>query len=135
MNRLIKHKLFISIIKWIPVVVAAGILFNNTLASFDVDIMLNVVFDYIFGTSLAFIITLYSASITLEFCKWHRIVIIYDAFVLFINYIINNTTILNYVNFKTITIHYVIAGIFVIILSYNHVKATKTNKNNDKTTS
>lgn len=131
MNKLIKHKLFISIIKWIPVVVAAGILISNTLVVFGIDSAINILIDYFLGVSFGFIITIYSASVALEFCNWHRIVIWYDTCVLFLNYLINNDYIIFNGKYDILLIHYVVAGIFIIILTYNHVKVTQTNKDYD----
>lgn len=68
-------KLFIFIIKYIPVIQMAGILFNNIIyILFDADNLCSQI-DIIFGNSYATTILLYICSYVFGFCKWHRLTI------------------------------------------------------------
>lgn len=108
-----KHKVFLLIAKWIPVAVAAGILINNTLAILDVKDVILDLFDITVGSSLAFVIMMYACSYVFNFCYWHKIVITYDLFVLLYILLIRYTNIGECSDGLLLTIHYILAGIFI----------------------
>lgn len=73
-------KLFIFIIKYIPVIQMAGILFNNIIyILFDADNLCSQI-DIIFGNSYTTTILLYICSYVFGFCKWHRLTITANLF-------------------------------------------------------
>ena len=133
-----KHKVFLLIAKWIPVAVAAGILINNTLAMLDVKDVILDLFDITVGSSVAFVIMMYACSYVFNFCYWHKIVITYDLFVLSYILLIRYTNIvitydlfvlsyillIRYTNIGEcsdgllLTIHYILAGIFIALIWY-----------------
>lgn len=113
-----KHKVFLLIAKWIPVAVAAGILINNTLAMLDVKDVILDLFDITVGSSLAFVIMMYTYSYVFNFCHWHKIVITYDLFVLLYILLIRYTNIGECSDGLLLTIHYILAGIFIALIWY-----------------
>lgn len=113
-----KHKVFLLIAKWIPVAVAAGILINNTLAMLDVKDVILDLFDITIGSSLAFVIMMYACSYVFNFCYWHKIVITYDLFVLLYILLIRYTNIGECSDGLLLTIHYILAGIFIALIWY-----------------
>ena len=113
-----KHKVFLLIAKWIPVAVAAGILINNTLAMLDVKDVILDLFDITVGSSLAFVIMMYACSYVFNFCYWHKIVITYDLFVLLYILLIRYTNIGKCSDGLLLTIHYILAGIFIALIWY-----------------
>lgn len=113
-----KHKVFLLIAKWIPVAVAAGILINNTLAMLDVKDVILDLFDITVGSSLAFVIMMYACSYVFNFCYWHKIVITYDLFVLSYILLIRYTNIGECSDGLLLTIHYILAGIFIALIWY-----------------
>lgn len=123
----IRHKIFLIIAKWIPVVIAAGILFNNTLAVLEIENIFTDLLDIICGNSISFIITMFACSYAFKFCLWHKIVIIYDLLVLLLNIVIKyaNATYYDYV--LLLIYHYILAAIFIFII-YHVQKYTKYNE-------
>lgn len=113
-----KHKVFLLIAKWIPVAVAAGILINNTLAILDIKDVILDLFDITIGSSLAFVIMMYACSYVFNFCCWHKIVITYDLFVLLYILLIRYTNIGECSDGLLLTIHYILAGIFIALIWY-----------------
>lgn len=111
-----RHKMFLLFVKWIPVVVAAGILLNNTLATFEIAPIIQDVLDYLFGNSLAFIILLFACSYIFQFCAWHKILILYNLTAIFINIITSYVTFENISDEFLLLIHYCVAGLFIIII-------------------
>lgn len=110
--------MFLLIAKWIPVAVAAGILINNTLAMLDVKDVILDLFDITVGSSLAFVIMMYACSYVFNFCYWHKIVITYDLFVLLYILLIRYTNIGECGDGLLLTIHYILAGIFIALIWY-----------------
>lgn len=113
-----KHKVFLLIAKWIPVAVAAGILINNTLALLNVNDFILDLFDITLGNSFSFVIIMYACSYVFNFCNWHKIVITYDLFVLLYILLIRYTNIGTCSDGLLLTIHYIIAGVFIAIIYY-----------------
>ena len=121
MNRLIKHKLFISIVKWMPVVITMGILFDNIVFIFNLNNNIHSLIDYLFGISLSTMILLYFASITLEFCNWHKSLILYSAYDMFIKFLLNDPNTLT----NIILLINTIIGIIMLFGMYKHNKHLK----------
>lgn len=108
--------MFLLFVKWIPVVVAAGILLNNTLATFEIAPIIQDILDYLFGNSLSFIILLFACSYLFQFCAWHKILILYNLTAIIINIITSYITFENIGDEFLLLIHYCIAGLFIIII-------------------
>lgn len=126
MNKLIKHKVFISIVKWVPVVITMGILFDNLIKIFGFDNLLDSLIDCLFSASLTTIALLYSASIALEFCHWHKALILYSAYDMFIKFLIADLNIIPLTLTNIILSINTIIGITMLFGIYNHSKNLKT---------
>lgn len=124
--KLYTYKLFLILVKWIPVVIAAGILLTNTLAVCNIDLKYLYVLNILFGNSVSYVVFMYAASYIFQFCTWHKIVIVYNLITLIINIIVNNLTVERTGEFIILFIHYTIAIIFVA-LAYYLFKSSKNN--------
>lgn len=122
-------KLFLLLIKYIPIIQMVGMLLNNTLYYFDINTTISITFDFIMGNSFVNTFLIIVCSYMFNFCKWHRIIIIANfinlliaMFDAIIGISINNACLLS--------LYYIIASISIIIITINHI-----NKTNDKYTS
>ena len=120
------YKVFLLLVKWIPVVIAAGILLTNTLAVCNIDLKCLYVLNILFGNSISYIVFMYAASYIFEFCNWHKLVITYNLITLILNSIINIITIERTDEFIVLFIHYTIAIVFIGII-YKSIKSCKNN--------
>lgn len=68
-------KLFVLLIKYMPTIQLVGMLVNNTLYKYDVNLEFDYIGDFLLGNSIANITILYVCSYTFGFCKWHRHII------------------------------------------------------------
>ena len=118
---LIKYKLFLLLAKWIPIVIAIGILFNTTLAYFGVAEWLNDVISFSIGVSVAGVTLMYSCSYAFNFCSWHRAVISYNASIVLLTLIIRYTSIKCGYSLLLL-LYYILAGVFTLIGLYLHNK-------------
>lgn len=67
-------KLFIFLIKYIPVMQMAGILVNNIIYSLYAS-KLSLFVDFIFGNSVTTSLLFYICSYIFRFCAWHKLII------------------------------------------------------------
>ena len=68
-------KLFIFLIKYIPIIQMVGILFSNILYNVFDDDFYSQLLDFTIGNSFITIFLLYICSNLFGFCKWHKLVI------------------------------------------------------------
>ena len=68
-------KLFIFLVKYLPVIQMAGILFNNIMFYFDWFNQTSRFIDFIIGNSYITTILFYICSYMFGFCKWHKLII------------------------------------------------------------
>jgi hypothetical protein len=61
---------------------------------------------------------MYACSYVFNFCYWHKIVITYDLFVLLYILLIRYTNIGECSDGLLLTIHYILAGIFIALIWY-----------------
>lgn len=124
---LTKHKFFLLLAKWIPVVTAIGILINATLVYFNSPDAVNDLMSFTIGVSIAGIALMYSCSYAFNFCTWHRVVISYNASVMLLTFFIRYTSIECGYSLLLL-LYYILAGVFTLIGLYLH------NKKNTNTT-
>lgn len=124
---LTKHKVFLLLAKWIPVVTAIGILINATLVYFNSPDDVNDLMSFTIGVSIAGIALMYSCSYAFNFCTWHRVVISYNASVMLLTFFIRYTSIECGYSLLLL-LYYILAGVFTLIGLYLH------NKKNTNTT-
>lgn len=124
---LTKHKVFLLLAKWIPVVTVIGILINATLVYFNSPDAVNDLMSFTVGVSIAGIALMYSCSYAFNFCTWHRVVISYNASVMLLTFFIRYTSIECGYSLLLL-LYYILAGVFTLIGLYLH------NKKNTNTT-
>lgn len=124
---LTKYKVFLLLVKWIPVVTAIGILINATLVYFNSPDAVNDLMSFTVGVSIAGIALMYSCSYAFNFCTWHRVVISYNASVMLLTFFIRYTSIECGYSLLLL-LYYILAGVFTLIGLYLH------NKKNTNTT-
>lgn len=124
---LTKHKVFLLLAKWIPVVTAIGILINATLVYFNSPDAVNDLMSFTVGVSIVGIALMYSCSYAFNFCTWHRVVISYNASVMLLTFFIRYTSIECGYSLLLL-LYYILAGVFTLIGLYLH------NKKNTNTT-
>lgn len=114
-------KLFVLLIKYMPTIQLVGMLVNNTLYKYDVNIEFDYIGDFLLGNSIANITILYVCSYTFGFCKWHRHIIMANL----VNVIIatiDKVFVIPITDMELLCSYYVIAGIFIIIAARSQVK-------------
>ena len=124
---ILKHKLFLLLAKWIPIVTAIGILITNTLAYYNVSNICIDIFNFNFGTSVAGIILMYACSYAFNFCIWHKLVITYNACVIILVFIIRYC-IIDISYSLLLLLYYILAGIILLLIIYFYVKNKKVIK-------
>ena len=68
-------RLFVLTIKYIPIIQLIGMLINNSLYTYDINIEFDYIGDFLLGNSIVNISMLYVCSFTFGFCNWHRHII------------------------------------------------------------
>lgn len=122
MNRRTSYKLELIYIKYIPMIMSAGILVNVILNYWD--IYLNTFFGYFLGTSMCTVLHLYVSSYSYKFCRYHRMFIHYiviSNILLFLDY---NVTI-PISDRSLFLLHIFIAGIFLFLILYIRQKSKR----------
>ena len=112
-------KLFVLLIKYIPVIQMIGILFSNILyISSNCD---NFIYqlDIIIGNSYTHILIYYICSYLFGFCKWHRLVITANLLSLIL---INVDFYIQISNLSLILLIFIIDIIFLLTILINKFK-------------
>lgn len=118
-------------IKYIPIIQLIGMLINNSLYTYDINIEFDYIGDFLLGNSIVNISMLYVCSFTFGFCNWHRHIITANL----INIIIATIDKVFHIpvtDIELLSSYYVIAGIFIIIAARSHVKDIQNDKRKDK---
>lgn len=114
------RKFLLLLIKYIPVIQLAGMLFNNLLYFNDIYV-LSYVFDYMLGNSMIISILLFACSIVFKFCPWHRIIILADIVNITIS-LADSVYMLPASDLQLLAVYYLISSVFIIIAVWNHLK-------------
>lgn len=119
------YKAVIVAIKVIPILIAILFLIRSILSCIDIDVTW---LSYVCGMSLIPILFMYLVSYAFKFCSYHR---------MFLHYIVVND-VLNYIDYyigiplqynDLLKMHIIIAGIFMLIIIYQHQKWIKEQRN------
>lgn len=119
------YKAVIVAIKVIPILIATLFLSRSILSCIDIDVTW---LSYVCGMSLIPILFMYLVSYAFKFCSYHR---------MFLHYIVVNDA-LNYIDYyigiplqynDLLKMHIIIAGIFMLIIIYQHQKWIKEQRN------
>ena len=117
-------KLFILLVKFIPVIQMAGMLLNNVAYYFGINNEISYTFDFIIGNSIITTFLLYVCSYIFNFCICYRFIITAN----FINLCIANYDAIIGIPITDIQLlitYHVIAVIFIILSTINHIKKIK----------
>lgn len=68
-------KIFLLLIKYLPVIQMAGFLFNNTMYCYYDAYELSYILDFILGNTIINTILLYIISYIFKFCNWYRLIV------------------------------------------------------------
>lgn len=117
------YKMWLYLLKVIPMVMAFCYLLNSVFSYFDIDL---VILSYISSCSILMIAYLYIASYLFRFCEYHRI---------FLHYIVVTASINIYDEYigiplndsELLALYMSIAGISLFIILYLYVKSNKQN--------
>ena len=109
-----KYKLFLLVVKVIPMVMAFIFFINTILSYFDIDIK---VFNYITCIGILPLIILYAQNYLLHFCEYHRIFLHYIVLVNIIN-IIDVYIGIPISNYSLLKLHCIIAAISLFLILY-----------------
>lgn len=112
------NKLFILLLKYIPIIQMVGMLINNILYTFHEINDYMYIIDFIIGNSIITTFLLFICSYVFRFCNWYRYIIITN----FINIIISSIDSTFYINIDKIelfVIMNIINAIGIIISLYN----------------
>ena len=126
-NRLLK-KVFLFIIKYMPITQMVGMLINNTLFYFDIVTKAYYLFNYLTGNSLITTSLLYVCSYLFKFCNWYRLIVTAN----FIN--ITITILYIYINppitdFQLLVLYYTISVLFIFIIIIKKFKCNERKSN------
>lgn len=117
MKTSLKHRLFLIFAKWIPIVTAMGILFNNTLAYLNIDNIFADIIDFSFGISISYVILMYACSYAFYFCIWHKLIVTYNALTIFIVFLIRYILI-DFPELLQLLLYYIAAGVILLLIMY-----------------
>lgn len=110
-------RLFIVLIKYIPIIQMVGMLFNNILYCFSDIYIISYILDFIIGNSITTTFLLYVCSYVFGFCKWHRFIITANI----INLLIANLDAYYRIpisDIQLLIVYHFIAAIFICISTY-----------------
>lgn len=120
-------KLFILLLKYIPIMQMVGMLISNTMCYFRIKSIYFHLIDFNIGNSLLTIILLYVCSYVFKFCNWHRYIITANLTnICIVEYDILFTIPIS--NYQLLLSYYIVATIFSILAIYskfhcNHVES------------
>lgn len=114
-------RLFIVLIKYIPIIQMVGMLFNNILYCFSDIYIISYLLDFIIGNSITTTFLLYVCSYVFGFCKWHRFIITANI----INLLIANLDAYYRIpisDIQLLIVYHFVAALFICISTYIHIK-------------
>ena len=126
-------KLFLLLIKFIPVIQMAGMLVNNTLYHLEIP-YISIALDFTIGNSYITTFLLYVCNVIFGFCKWHRTIITANFININIAFIDSLIT-LPTTDAQLLSLYYIIASIAIIIITINHIRNAKHKNKNIKKSS
>lgn len=114
------NKLFLISVKYMPVIQMAGMLLSNSSYYKDIYII-GYIMDFIVGDCLLFAVLLFLCNKIFTFCIWHKFIVLANL----INALICTIDRIYKINISDkdlLVLYYIIAGIFILIATYTHIK-------------
>ena len=115
------YKIELSLLKFIPAILAFITLLNSVLSNFGIDLY---ILSYIGGVSILTMIFLYISSYVFRFCKYHRMFLHYVVVTWVIN-IIDYYSNIPINDLEYLCLQVIVAGIFLFIILFLYVKCHK----------
>lgn len=115
------YKIELSLLKFIPAILAFITLLNSVLSYFGIDLY---ILSYIGGVSILTMIFLYISSYVFRFCKYHRMFLHYVVVTWVIN-IIDYYSNIPINDLEYLCLQVIVAGIFLFIILFLYVKRHK----------
>lgn len=115
------YKIELSLLKFIPAILAFITLLNSVLSYFGIDLY---ILSYIGGVSILTMIFLYISSYVFRFCKYHRMPLHYVVVTWVIN-IIDYYSNIPINDLEYLCLQVIVAGIFLFIILFLYVKRHK----------
>ena len=115
------YKIELSLLKFIPAILAFITLLNSVLSYFGIDLY---ILSYIGGVSILTMIFLYISSYVFRFCKYHRMLLHYVVVTWVIN-IIDYYFNIPINDLEYLCLQVIVAGIFLFIILFLYVKRHK----------
>lgn len=115
------YKIELSLLKFIPAILAFITLLNSVLSYFGIDLY---ILSYIGGVSILTMIFLYISSYVFRFCKYHRMFLHYVIVTWVIN-IIDYYSNIPINDLEYLCLQVIVAGIFLFIILFLYVKRHK----------
>lgn len=112
------NKLFILLLKYIPIIQMVGMLINNILYTFREINDYMYIIDFIIGNSIIATFLLFICSYVFRFCNWYRYIIITNFINIIISFI-DSTFYINIDKIELFVIMNIINAIGIIISLYN----------------
>lgn len=112
------NKLFILLLKYIPIIQMVGMLINNILYTFREINDYMYIIDFIIGNSIITTFLLFICSYVFRFCNWYRYIIITNFINIIISFI-DSTFYINIDKIELFVIMNIINAIGIIISLYN----------------
>lgn len=112
------NKLFILLLKYIPIIQMVGMLINNILYTFHEINDYMYIIDFIIGNSIITTFLLFICSYVFRFCNWYRYIIITNFINIIISFI-DSTFYINIDKIELFVIMNIINAIGIIISLYN----------------
>lgn len=112
------NKLFILLLKYIPIIQMVGMLINNILYTFREINNYMYIIDFIIGNSIITTFLLFICSYVFRFCNWYRYIIITNFINIIISFI-DSTFYINIDKIELFVIMNIINAIGIIISLYN----------------
>lgn len=122
-------KIFLLLIKYLPVIQMAGFLFNNTMYCYYDTYELSYILDFILGNTIINTILLYIISYIFKFCNWYRLIVTAN----FINLLVASYDAnwrLPVEDMILLCIYYIVATIFISTAAYIHIKYDRNKTKN-----
>ena len=126
-NRLLK-KLFLFMIKYIPIMQMVGMLINNTLYYFNINTNTYYITNFITGNSIVTTILLYICSYLFHYCNWYRLIITANLINLIIG-IIDILFTIPITDFQLLVLYYTISVLFIFIIIIKKFKCNERKSN------
>lgn len=112
------NKLFILLLKYIPIIQMVGMLINNILYTFHEINDYMYIIDFIIGNSIITTFLLFICSYVFRFCNWYRYIIITNFINIIISFI-DSTFYINIDKIELFVIMNIINAIGIIVSLYN----------------